>query len=355
MDIITNTNYNNLFNQINYSKISNNIISIALYKIDFITINRFNKLYLNILKYCKKISEKFNLSILLFIHNSIYENKKYMNEINKILNNNILIIKYKFNKNIKSLINLLPLFNFKNNKFNNVFIFDILYYFDYGVKINMNDFKLWIYSYNYYIKNKLDIIFSVYPFTKCHYNFHNYNPIDINKDNLILSSNFFITNHKFNNIIFDKIIKLNKEIENNNFFTFYLYQFIIKLKYGYIEYFNLKHFIYKLQYNLIDIEINNNKTIITNYKNELLKLYQYLFNININTNKINFKQLYKKLYNTFDNNIIKKFYEYLKILNKSKNYKLFDKKTLNYLLLFDNILISYVLNLKNKTIFFNIK
>ena len=242
MDIITNTNYNNLFNQINYSKISNNIISIALYKIDFITINRFNKLYLNILKYCKKISEKFNLSILLFIHNSIYENKKYMNEINKILNNNILIIKYKFNKNTKSLINLLPLFNFNNNKFNNVFIFDILYYFDYGVKINMNDFKLWIYSYNYYIKNKLDVIFSVYPFTKCHYNFHNYNPKDINKDNLILSSNFFITNHKFNNIIFDKIIKLNKEIENNEFFTFYLYQYIIKLKYGYIEYFNLKNY-----------------------------------------------------------------------------------------------------------------
>ena len=120
-------------------------------------------------------------------------------------------------------------------------------------------------------------------------------------------------------------------IENNEFFTFYLYQYIIKLKYGYIEYFNLKHFIYKLQYNLIDIEINKNKTIITNYKNELIKLYQYLFNININTNKINFKQLYKKLYNTFDNNIIKKFYDYLKILNKSKNYKLFDKKTLNYL------------------------
>ena len=242
IDIIQDFNF---FSNIDYTILSKNIIVSSLYKLNSITINKFNKNYLNVIKFCQKIAKKFNLSFILFIDYTIYENKKYLQELNKIKNKNTFILKYDL-PNIKKysafqqfygdLIKLCPLFDYENNNFKNVFIFDIEYYL-YN-KINRNELNLWEKTLDLYIKNKLNIIYSVFPFTKIEYKYNDVNPYYVNKDNLILLSNKIICNYKFDHKIFDKIMfnsvvekrykqsinnkLIKKEITSQTFLTFIL-------------------------------------------------------------------------------------------------------------------------------------
>ena len=97
IDLIQDVNF---FDNIDYSKISNNIIVSSLYKLETLSVNRFNKNYLNVIKFCQKISNTFNLSFILFIDYTIYENNKYLKELDKIKDKSMFIIKYDF-PNIK--------------------------------------------------------------------------------------------------------------------------------------------------------------------------------------------------------------------------------------------------------------
>lgn len=78
IDIIQDFNF---FSNIDYTILSKNIIVSSLYKLNSLTINKFNKNYLNVIKFCQKIAKKFNLSFILFIDYTIYENKKYLQEL----------------------------------------------------------------------------------------------------------------------------------------------------------------------------------------------------------------------------------------------------------------------------------
>ena len=79
-----------------------------------------------------KISNNYNLEIRMFIDNSIYEDSDIMKYLNKF--NNITLILYKCNNFIinnnyhvglfDTLVRFFPLFNFKNNDYNIVYITD---------------------------------------------------------------------------------------------------------------------------------------------------------------------------------------------------------------------------------------
>ena len=354
----------NFFNNIDYTKLSKNIIVSSLYKLESISINRFNKNYMNIIQFAQKIAETFNLSFILFIDYTIYENKKYLQNLDKIKNKNTFIIKYDF-PDIKKysafqqfygdLIKLCPLFDYENNNFENVFIFDVEYYLFEG--INKNELDLWTKTFDLYNKNKLDIIHSVFPFTKISYKYNKYNPYYVNKDDLILFPNKIICKYKFDNKIFDKIMfksiiekrfkqsiknkLLKKEITSQTFLTFILYNYIKKLETGYIEYYNLIYIINRLSDTYFDLEL----TVKQNEKrqSEIIKMFQYI----IQTDENNFKILYRKLINKI-NVYLNRFYNYIEIMDKSKNYKIFDKYTIKYILSYKYCRRTYNFIYKNK-------
>ena len=365
IDIIQDLSF---FDKINYSKISNNLIVSSLYKLEFITTNKFNKNYLNIIKFCQKLSKTFDLTFLLFIDYTIYENNKYLKELEKIKNKNMIIIKYEF-PNIKKytgfqqfygdLIKLCPLFNYKNNNFKNVFIFDVEYYL-YN-EIDKNELNLWIKTFNLYKKDKLDIIHFVFPYTKLNVKYNEINPFYLNKDKLILLSNKIICNYKFDYKIFDKIIfnsviekkykqyiknkMINKEITSQTFLTFILYNYIKKLNTGYIEFYNLYYILYKMYINYFDLELSENQNKIR--QNELIKMFQFI----LQTDENNFKKLYNKLNMNLDD-YLKRFYTYIEKMLKTKNYKIFDKNTMLYILNYKNYIKIYNFVYKDKYNFF---
>ncbi len=353
---INNFTINNILSINNFDKLkSKNILSLSLYKTNNASSIQFSKNYILILKYAKQLAKLFNLSLLLFIDYTIYENTNYINQINKIKDKNIIIIKYD-SLNIRKhlayqqfygeIIKFLPLFNYNKNLFNEVYIFDYEDYLNTKILINskklLDDIKLWKLSKNIKQKHKLDIIFYVYPYTKLNYKFNDANPLYINKDKLVLSSNYIICNYKFNYKIFDNIINnstlygkqliknnlIKHEITSQTFLTFILYDYIKKCKYGYIEYFNINYIIDKIFYNLYDPELTEKKLNI--YKQEVIKLSQFV----LQTDNTNIKQLYKLLLNLTNK---KRLYEYLMLLYKSKNYNIFDKHSLEYILKYNNV------------------
>ena len=354
----------NFFNNIDYTKLSKNIIVSSLYKLESITINKFNKNYINVIKFCQKIAKTFELSFILFIDYTIYENKKYLQELNKIKNKNIFILKYEF-PNIKKysafqqfygdLIKLCPLFDYKNNNFKNVFIFDIEYYL-YN-DINKNELNLWVKTFELFNVNKLEIIHSVYPFSKIEYKYNEINPYYVNKDNLILLSNKIICKYKFDHKIFDNIMfnsviekkykhsinnkLLNKEITCQTFLTFILYNYIKKIKSGYIEFYNLIYIINQLFKTYFDLELTERQN--EKRQRELINMFQCV----IQTDEDNFKILYKELINNLEY-YLKQFYIYIEIMDKSKNYKIFDKNTIKYILSYKYYIKTYNFIYKNK-------
>jgi len=356
------------FDKIDYSQISNNIIVSSLYKLESVPIKRFNKKYLDVIKFGQKIAKTFNLSFILFIDYTIYENKKYINDLKKIINNNTFIIKYNFpfirkysafQQFYGDLIKLCPLFDYYNNKFKTVFIFDVEYYLYDG--IHKNELDLWKYIFNLYLRDKLYIIHSVYPYTKINTKYNNVNPYYLNKDNLILLPNKIICNYKFNHKIFDKIMfnsdiekkykcsiknkMLKKEITTQTFLTFILYNQIKNIKSGYIEFYNLYYILDKIFITFYDLELTEKQN--RKRQRELINMFQCV----IQTDEDNFKVLYKELINNLDH-YLKRFYDYIEIMIKKKNYKIFDKNTMLYLLSYKNYIKVYNYIYKNKYEFF---
>jgi len=115
---------------IDYTK-KKDIISTSLFKMNTGGYKNFNK-YLDGIKNLSEIGNTYNLEIRIFIDNTIYEDSDIMNYLNKF--NNITLILYKCNNFIinnkyhvglfGTLVRYFPLFNFKNNDSNIVFLAD---------------------------------------------------------------------------------------------------------------------------------------------------------------------------------------------------------------------------------------
>jgi len=362
------------------------IISACLFKLDN-GYRDFSK-YIEGGKNVKKLADKLNMYFVLFIDDSIYNNKEiYDKLINNIYDKKTIIIKYdcpKFKNDngyhkglFGTLVRFFPLFDFPNNPFKKIMICDM----DYKYKNNIDPLCT---NYNLLKQTKGEFVFNIYSTL----------PEDVGKDFIYLTVPFrnikehfgflagsFCCNLKkkfdhniiinYINTLMDKSSDLYKtmysltqhhEIDDTftygvdeYFFNNILYYHMKKLNYTIytINDYNLLSFILslKFKYNITENEI---------FKKEYLHFLQYVLKQPKNTNINQLFSIIYKILSSYELNVVnepKKFitdinygatskqlnvsksiYNYFINLEKNKNYKLIDKITLQFILKYKYII-----------------
>ena len=208
--------FKTVFNEIPNKKI--NIISTCLFKLKE-SYKNFN-LYLYRSKNVKLLAQKLNFYILLFIDDTIYNDKNiYKKLISNIGSKKTIIIKYNCNKfkddeglhrgTFGTLIRFFPMFDFPGNKFGTVIIVDIDYV---KPKLYKDD--------NYYYTmlkllndNKLDFIGRSHSNLLLDDKWISLKPAYTNKDNISFIANSLFSTKKFDHNL---IVNYLNDLLNEN-------------------------------------------------------------------------------------------------------------------------------------------
>ena len=367
-------NFEDIFKKLPKQKI--NVISTCIFKLN----NGYKDFsnYIDGSKRLKKFANKIKWYLLIFIDNSIYNDKEIFDKLKEnTYDEKTIYIKYdcpKFKRDedfhkglFGTLIRFFPIFDFPNNPFKNVMITDIDYYNGYD--------KIF---YTYYIllkKYKLDSICNVYELLEYGDCCRSLTIPYKNKDNVAMIACCLLFNKKkinhnliinYLNTIMDHNSELYKDLRSKlmhlNIDDVFAYgvdeYFLCHILYYYFEKINYKIY-YMTSYKIINPfnfiyqkYINNENTKEVN--KEFLKSLQYILH---QPNNKDIKQLYNILekiigsynlplidkskniittlnYNstTKQQNVCKDIYDYIENLYTKHNYKLFDKQTLEYIL-----------------------
>ena len=365
--------FEDIFKKLPKKKI--NIVSVCLFKID----NGYHDFsrYLNGAKRLKEFTKMIDYTLLIFIDDSIYTNKEiYDKLLENTFDDNTIYIKYncpKFKKDenfhkglFGTLVRFFPLFDFPNNPFKKVIISDI--------DFDKSSFNR---MFTYFItmkKLKLDSLCKVYSSLEYSPQFFKSNKrLYRNKDDIaIMACSMFFNKKKLDyNIIvnyLNKIMDTSSELYKDMRKKTLIHEIDDVFAYGVDEYFlsNILYYIFKkydiniCYYKSFDLlhflnvlhkqYINKTLKNVEEYKkllqtvlhqpknNDINKLYNIIKTI-LNSYKIPELSLDNSLIKATNNganekqlNIANNIYKYLEYLNKTKNYKLIDEKSINYIL-----------------------
>ena len=364
--------FEDLFKNLPKKKV--NVISCCLFKLG--TGYKDFSNYINGAKYLKKLANKIGFTLLIFIDDSIYTNKDIYDKLKEnTYDENTIFIKYtcpKFKKDeifhkglFGTLIRFFPLFDFPNNPFKKVFVLDI----------DTDDFvneKV----YDYYVilkKLKIDGLCKIYSSLAYSDTITQFHVPYKNQDNIAFLAGCMCFNKKkldhnilinYLNTIMDHNSELYKDMRKKTFH----HDIDDTFAYGVDEYFlcNVLYYLFKKydfdvyyysSFGIYDII----KELYTNYKNNTLKnkeeykkllqtiLHQpknndvdKLYNITksiLNSYKLPKIDKTKPIIKTMNYganekqlNISNNIYNYLENLDKTKNYKLIDKQSMDYIL-----------------------
>lgn len=352
--------FNEIFNQFPKNQ-KVNCISCSLFKLKK-GYKFFNK-YIWGLKNVKRVANKLNFYLLLFIDDTIYNDKKIYNAVKRnIYDRKTIIINYscpKFKNDegnhrglFGTLIRFFPMFDFPNNNFNIVFIMDV----DYNPENEDYD-KKYIVIYQLLKKYNADMLLHRY--------FGKKTPQWTEKDKPSFMAGTIISQKKIDyhiivdylNELLDEKSKLYKKVFKTTknslmyqnisyidpafnygvdeyFLSNILYDHLIKNKYNVMylvvydifSYIQVKYNLYKHDKLKDDVE-KFIKFISDNKNNNISSNYKYVKSI-LNNDNINITDEAQ--------HIINKTYSYIKQLNNNKNYSLFSKDEIKYILQHNN-------------------
>lgn len=366
--------FNEIFNQFPKNQ-KINCISCSLFKLKK-GYKFFNK-YIWGLKNVKRVANKLNFYLLLFIDDTIYNDKKIYNAVkHHIYDRKTIIIKYscpKFKNNegnhrglFGTLIRFFPLFDFPNNNFNIVFVMDV----DYNPENEDYD-KRYIVMYQLLKKYNADILLHRY--------FGKRMPQWTEKNKPSFIANKIVSQKKIDyhvivdylNELLDEKSKIYKKVFETTKNSL-MYQNISYIdpafNYGVDEYFLsdiLYDYLIKNKYNVMYLVIYDIFSCIqvkyNLYKHDKLKdeVEKFIRFISDNNND-SIPSIYKHIKSILNNNnmnitdeeqqIINKTYSYIKQLNSDKNYSLFSKDEIKYILQHNNTKASKDIIKKDKII-----
>ena len=375
-----------------------NVISTCIFKLD----NGYKDFsrYIDGAKNIKKVANKMGISFLVFLDDSIYNNKEIYDKLKETTyDKNTIFIKYScpkfkrdetFHKGLfGTLVRFFPLFDFPNNPFKKVIISDI----DYKESNDDDEFYT---NYVLLKKFKVDGVCRTYGSLAYGEKFRNVEIAHKNKDNMSLLANCLVFGKKkfdhnylinYLNEIMDHNSKLYKDMRKNTirteiddtfsygvdeyFLSHIMYYYFDKMKFNvfYIRRYGIRHVTDKLRdiyKECKDKNDNDSKTFIAEYRKFLQTVLHQPKNNNIDmlaniiykilksydvqkiadTEKpiltVNINANQKQL------NISNSIYAYLEQLNKNKNYKMIDKQSMEYVLQHKGIIRCYELYNKHQ-------
>lgn len=369
--------FENIFNQLPNKKI--NVISTCLFKLK-ISYKNFNA-YLYRAKNVKLLAQKLKFYLLVFIDDSIYNNKDiYKKLIRNIGGKYTIFLKYDCNAfkddeglhrgTFGTLIRFFPMFDFPGNNFGTVLVIDI----DYVKPKLYKDDNYYCTMYDLLKENNLDFIGRSHANLMLDDKWINIKPPYMNEDKVSIIANCLFSTKKFDhNLIIDylntllnkksKLHKLVKEHTTKNLDTVFNYgvdEYFLnhilypyfkenKIKFWCMAVYSISHFMDKLKelyegFKETEETKDSKKSKEKDTNNsDFKKLYKLLLQCITNNKSDDLNKLYeiyKKCLET-DNipltkeqtEMINRFYTFLECLKNKKIYSLFDKQALDFVLL----------------------
>lgn len=348
-----------------------NVVTTSLFMMKYGGYKKFEKYIMGLELFFNIFFNHYpDFKFILFIDNSIIENKEIYNRlINLNKNNKLILIKYRcysFMNNgyhmelFGSLIRFLPFFIYEQNNTNDVICID--------ADINESDLNTILLNYKYFTKlktyyqydtNMFYEILSPWALKKgysiiasrhmCRYKF----PLNLFTDYLSCIKNKNCKDMKiYNEILYTDTYK-RFPFKNYKYFPYGVDEvFLDYVLLPYIKNRLIKYSI-SIRYKIIkpmDYFIRNK--ISDDTVKYIEKKFKYILNINEN---LNYKQLIEIFNNIFDNveqknisnemiNIIHRYYDFILEMWKDKNYNIFRKKTLKKILICRNYIEKYNIN-----------
>ena len=314
-------------NQLNESKINNNLNDKIQYKINIENLNLTKEIYE--LNFCNEELIKKNLILLLNVNNNINE-IKYGIYMLKLFSN----IQNDFNEDLINNLNICKiLFEILNNNLNHFdLINEIIYIFIIFVS-SLNNNK--ILNENLISKNFIELFTKIFYFNDC----------ILNKNLIKLYSNFIIDNKDLienNYKLFEFLIIIIKYIENKKNYKKTYFHFLLCVS-NFTKNFNVQNKIFEILCKGYKFQFNNKK-----YINKILQQINYIFN------EFNSENLFEILNNLkivkfILNKNLTSYYE-IKLINYYFSYIIDNNKilTINFQQIF-NYFSQFIININNIT------